>query len=291
VRCLTLVAILVLAGMPEPLRAESREPDASGESGIGGYVAADSSAPPVTAANLMQNERFWPYHVELVSPWRPLSREKPLPTGAGGVLIRVEPGDVARIDFGRDGIYDVPIGQTDLVDAANRIRRGEKHKMAPNAALAIGRKLTDSRADRLVVFKPEEAVEMRGFLCVFADPDAEGFAELAAALAPLQERAGAGVLTVLFPQGQHPDQKVLERLRELDWKVPFAFDFLSESYTDSFLPAGTPLPAVLLQTAEGRLVFMGAWQPDTFPKLTAAFDAEFGPATSATAATASPAGD
>jgi hypothetical protein len=289
VRCLALVAILLLAGMP--LGAESGEPDAPEESEILEYVAADPSAPPVTAGNLMQSERFWPYHVELVSPWRPLSREKPLPAGAGGVLIRVGPGDVARIDFGRDGIYEVPIGQTDLVDAANRIRRGEENKMAPNVALAIGRKLTDSRADRLAVFKPEEAVEMRGFLCVFADPDAAGFAELAAALAPLQGRAGAGVLTVLFPQGNHPDQKVLERLRGIGWKVPFAFDFLSESYIASFLPAGTPLPAILLQTAEGRLVFIGAWQPDTLPQLTAALDAEFGPASSASAATVTPAAE
>jgi hypothetical protein len=267
-----LFAFLVAAALPVALRAEPPEGGGASEAHIPGYEAADAGAPEVTPENLMASERFWPYQVALTSAWRPLDRDRPLAVGTGGVLIRVEAGGSARIDFGRDGIYTVPVAQTDLVERANRIRLGQELKMGPNAALAIGRKLTDSRAERLVVFKPDEKVPIRGFLCVFADPDAPGFAELAAALRPMQQRDG--VLTVLFPQGQHPDQETLERLHALDWKVPFAFDFLSDSYTESFLPAGTPLPAVLLQTVEGRALFLGSWKPGSLAELTAALDAE-----------------
>ena len=61
-----------------------------------------------------------------------------------GVLIRVEASGLARIDFGRDGLYEVPVGATDLVERANRIRTGELRKMAPNFVLAIGPRLVDS---------------------------------------------------------------------------------------------------------------------------------------------------
>ena len=235
-----------------------------------GWAAADSSG-AVTPENLMANERFWPYHVELVAPWRPLASEQPLAAGTRGVLVRVESEGMARVDFGRNGRFRVPVARTDLVESANRIRRGELHKMGPNFSLAIGSKILDSRSEQLVPVRFAANAELRGFLCVFADPGAEGFAELANALAPLQQREG--LLTVLFAQGQHPDAKLLERLHSLDWKVAFAYDFLAESYTQSLLPEGMPLPAVLLQTPEGRLLFQGPWRPGSVAELTAALDA------------------
>ena len=88
----------------------------------------------------------------------------------------------------------------------------------------------------------------------------------------IQEREG--VLTVLFAQGQHPDAELRERLRGLDWKVPFAYDVLAEGYARSLLPEGTSLPTVLLQTAEGRALFLGAWNAGTLAELRAALDGE-----------------
>ena len=49
---------------------------------------------------------------------------------------------------------------------------------------------------------------------------------------------------------------------------------LSDSYTESFLPAGTSLPAVLLQTVEGRAVFLSSWKASTLAELITALDAE-----------------
>ena len=67
--------------------------------------------------------------------------------GNVGVLIRVEAPGVARVDFGRDGLHEVPVVKTDLVERANQIRRGEAEKLAPNFLLAIG---PGADEDRLV---------------------------------------------------------------------------------------------------------------------------------------------
>src|SRR5262245_34700801 len=79
------------------------------------HVAADASAPPVTAASLLESERFWPYQVALVRAWRPPGAAQALPAGTRGVLIRVEATGRARVDFGRQGLYEVAVGDLDLV--------------------------------------------------------------------------------------------------------------------------------------------------------------------------------
>jgi hypothetical protein len=271
-RRLPWLAIL-LAAVPVPLRAEPSDPATAS---LPVYEVADPDAPVVTAENLLASERFWPYQVALVEPWRPDGRPQPLQAGARGVLIRVEASGRPRIDFGRNGRHVVPLGVTDLLQGANRIRRGEERKLGPNFALAIGSKLVDPGGERLAPFPLPEALERPGFLCVFADPDAEGFAPLAAALAPLRERHG--VLTIFFPQGQHSDARIRDRLRALGWTVPFAYDFLAEAYSRSLLPDATALPALLLQTNEGRLLFQGEWRAGIVPELASALDAAFGAA-------------
>ena len=270
-----LLLVLLLAALPSPLLAE---PPVAGETGsLPVHRVADPDAALVTKQNLLASDRFWPYQVSLVQPWKPPGLEKPLGAGTRGVLIRVEDSARARIDFGRNGRFSVPIDATDLVENANRIRRGELTKMAPNFALAIGSRLVDSGAERMLPFGLPAAAERPGFLCVFADPGAEGFAQLAAALAPLQERNG--VLTVLFPEGEHPDAQVRERLRSLGWTVPFLYDFLAESYTRSLLSGGTSLPALILQTNEGRVLLERSWSAELVPEVERALETDFPPVT------------
>jgi hypothetical protein len=188
-----------------------------------------------------------------------------------GVLIRVEASGAARIDFGRDGLHEVPIAKTDLVERANRIRTGELAKLAPNFLLAIGPRLVDSAGDALRPLPYASVAEQRGFLCVFADPGAKKFAALAAALAPL-------------PQGEHPDARVREQLRSLGWTIPFVYDHLAEAYTRSLLDADVALPAVVLQTREGRVLFQSEWKAGVASTLEAALDAAFASAPPPTAA-------
>jgi len=250
-----LFPLLLVAALPLAASADEREPSA------------------VTAENLASAERFWPYRVTLVEAWQPAGRAEPLRAGTPGVLIRVEASGLARVDFSSQGKHEIPIEKTDVVENANRIRRGELEKAEPNFIHAIAPRLVDPTGEKLIPLGPEASADRPGFLCVFADPGAEGFAALAAALAPLRDRHG--VMTILFPQGAHPDAETRERLRALEWSVPFVYDFLSEPYTSTLLAAGTPMPVLLLQTNEGRLVFQREWAPDVVPALSAALDQAF----------------
>ena len=239
------------------------------------YNAADPDAPPVTEENLLENERFWPYRLTLTVPFHPPGREKSLPTGLRGILVRVEaPGDAMRVDFSRDGKHRVPVRVTDVVERANQIRTGELPKIAPNFVHAIGPRLVDAEAEQIRYYDFAATFEPPGFLAVFADPSDPGFAELAKPLAPLRGRHG--VLTVLFPQGRHPDVQTREQLRKLNWLVPFVLEQLAEGYTRSRLDERTRLPAVMLQTPDGRIVYQTSWTPGVARELTRALDAEFG---------------
>ena len=270
-RLRSLVLVVTLSVTAASVRAV-----AQGDSGsdLPRYDAADANAAPVTERNLLASERFWPYQVALVRPWRPAGRSEALVPGVAGVLIRVESGGDARIDFGRDGLYEVPVGLTDLVENANRIRRGELDKLASNFLLDIGPRLMDSGADSLRPFELRAAAARSGFLCVFADPTAEGFTALATVLAPLRDRDR--VLTILFPQGDHPDVQLREQLRALGWPVPFVMDHLAEAYASSLLPDGAAPPALMLVTREGRVLFQRRFEPGVVPEASAALDQAFG---------------
>jgi hypothetical protein len=49
-------------------------------------------------------------------------------------------------------------------------------------------------------------------------------------------------------------------------------DHLAEPYTRSLLDEGTPLPALLLVTKEGRVLFRSSWRAGVLPELTEALD-------------------
>ena len=236
-------------------------------------VAAAPAAPPVTAESLYANERFWPYHVALPQAWTPPGQEQALPAGTRGVLIRVEREGLARVDFGREGLFEVPVDATDLVAQAERVRQGQLQKVAPNFALAIGPRLLDPAATPLRAVDFATTSQRPGFLAVFADPSSEGFPALAKALAPLRGRDG--VETILFPQGKPRDAEVAERLRAAGFPVPFMSSKMSEAYTRTLLPDAARFPAVTLQTDEGRLLYESAWSAESLTALSAALAEAF----------------
>lgn len=244
---LVVGAVAVSAGAASPQR--------SGD--LPEYHPEEPDAPAVTEESLLENDGFWPYRVALTRDWAPAVDEDSLSEGVIGVLVRVEPGGTARIDFGRDGVHEVPIGATDVVERANAVRLGERDKLAPNFVHAIGPRLVDSSGEQPRNEPFEEVYEPKAFLAVFADPSAEGFAELARALAPLQEREG--LATILFAQGRHPAEELHAKLAELDWRIAHVFDHMAEGYTRSLRSSDRPLPELMLQTPDGRVLHRSAW--------------------------------
>jgi hypothetical protein len=240
-----------------------------------------AAAPMVTQKNLLESERFWPYHVALVEAWTPRGVERALAKGTRGVLIRVEASGLARVDFGRDGLYEVPVAKTDLIAAANRIREGAgEEKNFPNLVLAIGPRMVDPVT--MVAPGPARLTQNRFFVCVFADPSAEGYGELAKALASLPERPE--VARVLFPQGQKTDAELGTLLRSSGWKGTFVYASMAQEYTRSLLPDAAAPPYLQLATNEGRVLFEGALNAAGVANLAAALDRALArPPTDATA--------
>jgi hypothetical protein len=217
------------------------------------YLAAGAAAAEITEGNLLASERFWPYQAELTREWTAPDGARRLAPRARGVLIRVEADGFARIDFARSGVQRVPVAATDLVARANRVRRGEIEKLGPNFTAAIGQRLVSASGEKPRPMSLSEVLDRSGFLCVFADPFAEQVPALARALAPLRGRNGVEIL--FFPRGRSNDERVLARLREIDWRVPFVFAHLSEPYTQTLVDAGSAFPLIQLLSAEGRLLF------------------------------------
>jgi hypothetical protein len=237
------------------------------------YRASNSMAVAITQDTLLSNDRFWPTMATLRESIRPESAATELPAGLSGVLIRVESSKLARIDFGRDGLFEIPVEKTDLVEASNAVRLGSLSKTAPNFALAIGPRLVDTSSKHPRSYSFQEASRKRGFISVFVDPETAEFGEIARALGPLAHHEG--VLTVVFPQARRPDPTVYAKLVELDWQVPFVLAHLSEPYTRILLGKGIKPPSIALQTADGRLLFESGWGPRARESLSEALEAAF----------------
>jgi hypothetical protein len=247
------------------------------------FSAADPSASPVTEANLMASERFWPYMVSLVSEWRAGDDGRTLPSGSRGVLKRVDSPERVRVDFGRDGLIEVPVDRTDLIAGANAIRTGEARKDAPNLTWAIGARILDGGAEKVALYGLENALAKRGFLMIFVDPaDAPTYAAMASALAAMNDRHG--VLTVVVPQGKESDEAMLALQKRSGWSAAFMLGHLAIPYTTSLLPDTATAPYVMLQTSEGRVIAEGPWSDDLVPRLAAALETAFGPNGAAVAA-------
>lgn len=228
------------------------------------YEVADPTAREVTVDNLLASERFWPYLVALTEPMKSPGNAHVLPTGLAGVLIRVENDKTVRLDMGRDGLLLLPVAQTDLLARANAIRLGQATKTAPNLMYALGTRLVDSSADRLLPLGVDVSGGKTAYLCVFSTVGEE-LERLSADLKRLPTRSD--LLTIFFPQVQQHDAQTRERLRELEWPVPFVYDHMAESYARGLLPAESKQPMVMLLSPEGRIHFAAEWRPGALERL------------------------
>ncbi len=233
------------------LCATACSPSDPGSSGTGSEAASEIG---IRAEDLLDQEKWWPNIVALVEPWTPPGADAPLKKGYRGALIRVIDAGHARIDFGRHGKHEVPIGSTDLLMRAVEVEAGKRHKVAPNFLAHFGTQFLHPSAPEMVPFPTPELAKSDRFLCLFADPRAPEFAQLAQALAGLADVSGLQPL--FFPLGlkQEELQSVKDRLQAVGWPVPFAYPEAAERHAESLLGEIPARPTALLVTAEGRLL-------------------------------------
>lgn len=219
-------------------------------------ATALDDAETITVESLYDHERFWPYRIQLVEPWKPVGFEGRFGFGVG-VLVRVEPSGLLRVDFAENGVHRVPAGATDAVARANLIRRGEADKTMPNLALWLSGRLLDPTTSPIRPLEKLTIDGARAFLIVAADPAGPEFAGIARELGAVRKRPG--LVPFLMPQGPHRDGGVVNLCRAAGWEHAFLLDRLSPAYTRSLLDAELSPPAVMLLSAEGRLIHGSRW--------------------------------
>lgn len=256
------VACLVLACSTLGLSScsPSSNDESRGDEAVGVESAAPARAPegPVTAANVLENERYWPDIVALTKPWTPPGSAQALKQGYRGALIRVDEQGRARIAFGRHGNHDIPIESTDLITRANEVASRERHKVAPNFLAQFGTQFLHPSTEEMVPYPTLELAKSDRFLCLFADPRDPGFDALARDLATLEDEPGLQLL--LFPLKMKRDEVELvkDTLQAVRWSVPFAYPEASEVHARSLLGEIPGSAQALLVTGEGRLLYRAA---------------------------------
>lgn len=208
----------------------------------------------ITASNVLEHERFWPEIVAMVEPWQPADGSTVLKKGYRGALMRVQDDLRVRIAFGRHGDHDVPHEKTDLLERANEIRAGTRHKMGPTFVVHFGAQFLDPSLAKPAPFSTVELLKSKHFLCVFLDPRHPELSRHVESLALARELPDLRV--ILFPLGMAADQigVVHETLVAADWLVPFAYPAGADVQARSLLGEVPETPTVLLISAEGRLL-------------------------------------
>ena len=226
---------------------------------------------PIDYANLYRHEKSWPYRVTLTEAWKPAGWEGRFGWGVG-ILVRVESTGRLRIDFASLGKYLVPAEATNVIEEANRIRRGELRKPRPNFVNAVGTRLLDLASDRVRPVAESYFDGVERILVLFADPTTEDFRTIAAEIALWARQSGT--VYILFPQGGHRDGATLNACRSSGWGDPVLFDRFVVPMTASYLGEVPEAPVAMLLSPEGRLIFSGAWNTRTRRDLRAVLDPE-----------------
>jgi len=213
-----------------------------------------ANASGIRADDIMDHEKAWPDIAVLVEPWTPAGADAPLKQGYRGAVIRVLENGHVRIDFGRHGKHEIPIAATDLILRANEVAAGSRHKVAPNFLAHFGTQFVHPTTAELVAMPTPELAKSERFLCVFADPSLESFAELAERLATLDDVPKLQALMFPLAVERNQVQTVKDRLQAVGWPVPFAYPQAAEKHAESLLDEIPTAPTALLVTSEGRLL-------------------------------------
>lgn len=223
-------------------------------------VAANgTSSFEITKENIYLHEAYWPNTVQVAPDWQPPPGTPKRPQFLQGVLVRIEQNGSVRLDLARYGRADVRIDQTDVVERANAVYRGEVFKHQGNFTLQIGNILVSSVANAPGP-QPSRPIKMAPvLLCVFADPRAEEFGLLAKRLAEFGE--ATQIVPVFIPQNVERNdlEFVHATLREHAWKAPFVYPDRAPIRTEILLREPPEGPHLLLLTREGRILFDEAY--------------------------------
>ena len=216
--------------------------------------ATQESTGTITRENILENERYWPDIVAMVEPWTAPDSERLIKQGYRGALIRVDELGRTRIAFGRHGNHDIPLELTDLISRANDVKAGSRYKIAPNFLAQFGTQFVHPSSEEMIPYPLLELARSNRFLCIFANPRGEGFAELARQLSSLG--SSPGVQMLFFPLAMKRDETQVARdlLKAASLPTPFAYPEAAEVHARTLLGEVPTAAYALLVSSEGRLL-------------------------------------
>lgn len=217
-------------------------------------VLLNQSESVITADNVFEAEAFWPNIVAVAEGWQPATTDRPRPKTLQGALIRVERDGRVRLDLARFGRVDVPIAETDLVERANAVRRGEIFKHRGNLAMQLSPLLVRSDLEQPGPYPSREIKSAEQILCVFADPRSDVFPEIAAAVSTWAEKQQIPAVLVAQNVGREDLSDLHGRLKEVGWLAPFVYPERSATQTERLLRKAPSGPWIQLLTREGRVL-------------------------------------
>ena len=247
---LLILAVALLASCLEPEDSPELEPNETAE---------PAGAAPLTGEDLVSQDAYWPEKVYVTGDWTPDDSWKDARKPIRGMLLRVpDPGHV-RVDFGRLGIHEVPIAETDVLPKANALRVEAAPNRRGNLTRLLSGALTDTRFEQVQPYRRHRIVRS-DILLVAAPLDAELLRGMAESLREFHV-PGEGMNVVLLVQKKERDSvAIFETLREIGWEMPFLRWGFVESATNGYLEEGHTIPWIGLMSPFGRSFYQAAWR-------------------------------
>jgi hypothetical protein len=271
---MTIVGLLALLGCSGLVRRDVSSPPAAeflpgaDPESIAALRVGDAANDRIDLDNLYAYETYWPYQIQLTGEWKPAGWEGDFAWGLG-VLLRVDPEQRLRVDFGHHGKHWVPADATDVLARANALREGATRKLGPNLVTAIGNRLLDPSGETLRPVTTDLKAQW-AFLLAIADPADPGFGDLARALEGSAIREGLTV--VLVSPVDYGDFKLYRVCYDQRWPGAFLRDRFGPAYAEGALEVGEEPPRLQLLTPEGRLLWTAPATPAAIEPLSAMLD-------------------
>ncbi len=153
--------------------------------------------------NLAESSTYWPRFARVLE--RMTVGGTTLSPRVRGVLVRVEETH-ALIDFGRDGVHSIPLEETDVLEKAELLWRGDLVKALPNFVHQTKNVWLEWSGDKGRLVELEELQETRAFLLLYGgselcDPT---YAETFRGLQQTASEADAGLFLVPTERDFYP---------------------------------------------------------------------------------------
>lgn len=220
----------------------------------------------LTSQSLPAHSDFWPPKIHLTGDVE--TRTGTFSTGQRGVLLRIEGNPaIAVVDFGRDGIHEVPLDQTDALATARRIKDGEEPKPLPNYLSMLGPpKLFRAVEGKMKAIPLHETGDWKGFLFLYLpveDLDWTAFAGLLEENKDLVRKTGLQPL--LLPLSRIKDAELFQKLKEYSLPVAVMHDFLGFSFLNALAHQPGDGPLFVATDLNGKVI--GRWDEFTLAPL------------------------